>query len=514
MKVLLRSVLAVGKDNTDELFRNYLGLEDSGIGFDTPEDVLIYKYVRDFARAHNHVPDMAVVRANFEHRQEAEVIDRLEVIGALPGVFKGNFEKRLEGQVTKRKTLLVQDILQDAAVIVKMGLEVKDEKWGSKKEPTRLFGPVDAMRYVNDKAHSILTPTLGGRLFGEATKDGEDFLKDFKLRKLDPSTGIGQFTGLDQADRALKGAKRGELWTHAGFTGALKSTIMLNWAYNQAVYYGHGSLIFSLEMPYPQVRRILYAMHSMHSKFANVRMQLGLQADPSMHTCLPYEGIRDGTLTPAQLMFMTDIVVPDFGEAANDYGKIHIEVPNPDKSDFTVADLRTRAEVLYSTDPFRTIFVDHMGLMSPRKWVPSTTERLNEIVRDLKRLAMGFHRGQGIAVVNLSQLSRDGWRGAAKKDDAEQEKGVAPSGRYYNLTNLSYSNEIERSSDIVTTTYLNDQMRLDGRVWIQCLKSRDQKAFEPFLARIDWPCRRLKTILVADGDGADSLSESDLDNIG
>ena len=168
------------------------------------------------------------------------------------------------------------------------------------------------------------------------------------------------------------------------------------------------------------------------------------------------------------------------------YGKILVEVADPDKSDFTVADLRHRAEVLHAQTPFRAIFVDHVGLMAPRKWVSSTTERLNEVIRDLKRLAMSFHRGQGTAVVALFQINREGFKTATKR----KEKGGTA---YYDLTALSYANECERSADIVTASWVDPDLIKANRVQFQCLKSRDQAPFETFQARVEWPPRRILT---------------------
>jgi hypothetical protein len=83
--------------------------------------------------------------------------------------------------------------------------------------------------------------------------------------------------------------------------------------------------------------------------------------------------------------------------------------------------------------------------------------------------------------VGLFQISREGFKAAEKAEGQ------------YNLTHLSYANEAERSSDIVTTSYLSDEMRKQCRVQFQCLKSRDQAPFEKFLARVEWSCRRLLT---------------------
>ena len=486
MNILLRSCLKAGKnDNEGLLFRNYLMFIDAGLGFDVPEDNVIWSYIHEFCRNYNHVPDMATIRNHFSHIGEESVVDRLEVIAAYTPIFRGDFESRLNEKSTERKIRSVLEILKEANTINQVGVEVQQGR-----EKKLLRGPIDAMRYITDKSHDIVSPTIGARLSGEATRDGDDFLAEYDRVKLDPLAGIGQMSGLQQMDHAFQGAKRQELWTHAAFTGGLKSTLMLNWAYTQAVYYGHGSYICSLEMPYKQDRRILYAMHTFHEKFNDIRVELGLQPDAKNPRGLLYQKIRDGELDDQEERFLKEFVVPDFsGKAtvpwANDpdggYGKIHVEVSDPDKSDFTVADLRSKAEMTYNKSPFSLLFVDHAGLMAPRKWVASTTERLNEVIRDLKRMALSFNRGQGMAVISLFQINREGFKAAEK------------SGGKYNLTHLSYANEAERSSDIVTTTFVNDELRKRNRVLFQCLKSRDDAPFEPFAARVEWSCRRLLT---------------------
>jgi hypothetical protein len=241
-------------------------------------------------------------------------------------------------------------------------------------------------------------------------------------------------------------------------------------------------------MPYQQVRNIIYTMHTAHEDFAEVRQQLGITSEG-----LNYEKIRDGQLSPDEEKFLKEYVVPDLNGRATvphnnphslspkDYGSIHIEVADPDKSDFTVADLRSRSELIFSKTPFSSIFVDHAGLMASRKKYSSTTEKLNEVIRDLKRLAMSFNRGMGLAVICLFQISREGFKQAEK------------TGGRYNLTHLSYANECERSADIVTATYIDDDLRKIDRAIFQCLKSRDQKPFERTPVRVVFPCRRLVT---------------------
>ena len=140
--------------------------------------------------------------------------------------------------------------------------------------------------------------------------------------------------------------------------------------------------------------------------------------------------------------------------------------------------------------------------MASRKWVSSTTERQNEVIRDLKKLAMGFHRGQGIAVVALFQMNREGYKRILKvKEQNEASDKDRPA--LFNETDLSYANEAEKSADIITATWIDDKLKEKNRVQFQNLKSRDQAKFAPFLARVEWPCRRLFTAL--DTDGVDMI---------
>lgn len=472
MKVLLRSTFRDGPADDAALFlRNAQALRDSGLGFDITEDSVIWAYVQDFVSQHQHVPDAGTLRGHFERVSQIPVLDRLDVLCVEKARTQGDYLQLLEARIEDRRIRVVGEVLREAARIVDTGVTIKEGR-----DERILRGPAHAVRYVLDRSHEIITPVTGQRLSGDVTSDGDSFLKEYERVESDPLAGIGQFTGLRQMDETLKGAKRGELWTHAAFTGGLKSTLAMNWHYNQAVYYRHSSILFSLEMPYRQVRRILYAMHSAHEKFADVRRSLGLRKS------VDYSQLRDGELEPNARKFLFDHVVPDLNDPANQYGHIHIEVADPDKSDFTVNDLRTRSELLYTKDPgIQMVTVDHAGLMQSRGNHRSTTERLNEVLRDLKRMAMSFNRGMGIAVVALFQISREGYKAAEK------------SGGRYNLTHLSYANEAERSSDIVTAGWVDTELRESNLVKFQCLKSRDNAPFADFYSGVLWPCRRIFT---------------------
>ena len=472
MKTLLRSTFrADPSDDSDLFLRNSQSLRDSGLGFDSVEDSSIWNWVQEFITQYHHVPDSSTLRQHFDSVGQMAVVDRLDVLSIERPRVQGDFIKLLEARVSDRKLRLTGEILREASSIATTGITVKE----GRKE-THLKGPIHALRYVVDRASEVVTPMTGIQLSGDVTSDGDSFLREYERVENDPLAGIGQLTGIQQMDEALKGSKRGELWTHAAFTGGLKSTFAINWHYNQSVFYRHSSVLFSLEMPYAQVRRILYSIHTAHPKFAEERKKFGISK--SLH----YEKIRDGELSKEEKEFLISCVVPDFNDATNQYGHIHIEVADPDKSDFNINDLRSKSELLYAKDPaIRMLTIDHAGLMQSRTRHSSTTERLNEVLRDAKRLAMSFNRGMGIAVNTLFQISREGYRAAEKN------------GGRYNLTHLSYANEAERSSDIVTASYVDAELMESNLVKFQCLKSRDNAPFKEFYSGVLWPCRRVFT---------------------
>lgn len=459
MKILLRSTFLVGPDDHEELFKhNFMALNSSGLGFELAEDTKIWEFIQTFVEAHSHVPKLQTVRNNFERSKEMEIIDRLEILATVQPLTRGDFHKRLEDKSENRRSRSVKELLKDTAAILETGLEVKEGR-----EKKQLRGSFDAIHHFLESSHGIVIPTSGQQLSGIANKDSAGFWEHYEKVKREGSA-LGHPTGLEQIDEVIKGAKKYELWIHSAFAGGMKSTLMLNWAYTQSVYYNYGSLIFSLEMPYHQVRTFLVCLHTFHPKFRDLRIKYGIQDKPETITGenrlpdtndrgLSYTKVRDAELSDDEEAFL-HIVTEDFDNPKNGYGDIHIEVPNPDKSDVTIVDVKARAEVIYANSPFAIIFVDHFGLMAPRRWVPSTTERQNEVLRDAKRLSMNFNRGQGIAVVGLFQINREGYRAAEKN------------GGKYNMTHLSYANECS----VAGTQVLTDV----GIVPIESVKIGDQ----------------------------------------
>ena len=471
---LLRSIIPSSSsgDNADLMYQNYLALRESIFKFDIPTEVNIFDYIREFTQRHGHLPNLKSIHDHFEQGQSFDEADRIQQISTKGVSYRGDFISLIEKTVEEARVMSLASALSDAKTIARSGLEIKE---GRQKK--LLKGARDASNHLLTQISKINTPTFGSRIGGDAMVDGDDFWEEFekaKHRELD----VRPITGLSVIDNALGGFKKKELYILAAYTGHLKSTTSLNWAYNQAIYGGTSTLYFSLEMHYPQCRRMIYVYHSMHPKFRAKRIALGLQTGQT-DACIDPKKIREGTLSEDEIDFLKE-VIKDLHDGVKEgrYGSLRFEVADPNVMDTTVEDIRTRAEAIAQSEPFKMLVVDHALLVSSRRWVASTTERLNEVIRDLKKMALGFNRGEGIPVLCLFQISREGFKAAEKN------------GGKYNLTHLSYANEAERSADVVICSWFGDDQREKSQVLYQCLKSRDQAPFENFEAQITWPAGR------------------------
>lgn len=247
------------------------------------------------------------------------------------------------------------------------------------------------------------------------------------------------------------------------------STFAANWCYNLCTHYKKNVVFVSLEMPYEQVRRQLYTIHS-----ANMMWQL------HGHRPLDYRKIRDGELTPEEKVFYFDKVIPDFNTNPN---YTHFHVMTPDR-EMTMENIRMEVELLHKQFEVGLVVIDHGQWVEARKGKKSDNYvvELNSVVRDAKRFALHFNHREGVPILLLWQINREG------KEDANKNDGV------YRAKALTYANECEKTADVITATYLNDDLRKQGATKLTNMKNRDNPLFDPFLARINFISRRMTTM--------------------
>jgi replicative DNA helicase len=456
---ILRSVIDFGdgRISKDSANVNYLCLIDSELVWPREDDKRLLGFIRDFNNQNLEVPTARTIRDYFEKKNDIEVGLRLDDIAPAEVYTHAQFAHLLSEAVRQQKEMTFRAALKTAAEIVGHGIVVQEGR-----EKTTLQGIDAAYEYVA-KAAGELTTVSGARTRGDVRDDPPEAWKEYQEAERSGGKNWGAATGINEIDKVCHGCKRGELWIHAAFTGELKTTFALNVAYNLVTRYRTNVVYVSMEMPYEQLRRNIYAIHSA-SKRWNGRAPLD------------YRKIRDGELSPEDKAFYEEVLT-DF-ERNPEYCRLKVWAPD---KNVTIDGIRTEVERYHREMDVGFLVLDHGGLIESSRKHKEYTIELNAVLRDAKKaLALRFNRGEGVPVFMLFQLNRKG------KEAADKNGGV------YRMDALSYSNEAERSADYITTTYLNDQHREAGTTLFCNLKNRDNPLFKPFLASMDFSCRRIQ----------------------
>jgi len=470
MKRLLRGVIDFedGKLSKDALEANYHRLLDSGVEWVRPEDKRIYDFTKGFFEHNLALPSRTTVEDYFNRLDDVEVIERLKDIQAAQAHTWQNYIHLSRQLVDDQNRVKMVALLKEAQEITSKGLIVKEGK-----EKKQLQGVKDALLYFTERVHDLIPSDSNAKTRGNVRGDAKGAWDEYVIAKHDKGRVWGSFTGFDHIDKVCHGLKRGEMWVQAAFAGELKTTFALNWCYNSVTRYRRNVFYVSLEMPYEQLRRIICVMHSTNGRFK-----------AQGKAPLDYRKVRDGELTPEEEVFYQE-VLKDF-DTNPEYCRF--EVWSPDR-DVGINDIRIEAELMHKRMDVGLLVLDHGGLVEARRHNSNYTVELNSVLRDSKKLALHFHGGEGVPVLMLFQINRDG------KDAAEKNEGV------YKMRALSYANEAERSADVVSATFLDDKHREDGTTKICCLKNRDNPLFIPALLSVNFSSRRMGNHIISEVPG-------------
>ncbi len=262
------------------------------------------------------------------------------------------------------------------------------------------------------------------------------------------------------------------------------TTLALNYLYNNTFLYNKNIFYCILEMPYKQLRRQIYVIHSSHGKFVTdwyaEDKKRGIPEE-DRYRGLSYRRVRDGDLNEIDYKRL-QLVAQDF--KANRKG--HPYVWRPQAGDYqkqpTIADIRRKAEMFHNKYGCDGIIIDHLALVRPQHRSNDYYTSLNSVVVDARQLALNFSRGKTVPVLGLFHLNRQGKLRADKSDG------------HYDLSAISSSNEVDKSADVITYTYLNDELRRQGKFYLGCLKNRDNAIFERMTGKIMWNSKRMRAM--------------------
>jgi len=475
MKGLLRSVIDYGGITQDNLIVNFQKLTQSRIEWPHPADKRIYTFLRYYFHQHLNLPSKQTIVDHFDQKKDQECIERVSDHEAVTPYSRTNFTHLLHETLEEQNRVRAITILKEAQEIITKGLIVDEE---------RKQGLRDGVLHFARNTHRLLVYEHNSRIDGNIRDDGQEVWDEYLDAKSNKGNVWGMFCGINGIDSVVKGIKKGEMWVHAAFVGELKTTFALNWAYNLVTRYRKSVLYVTLEMPYEQVRSMIYVMHSSNGKWK----AQGYQP-------LDYDKVKSGELTPEEEVFYK-LVIADFNENEK-YGRFNVWGPD---EDITIDEIQQYAELKHQEEDINLLVIDHGGLLEPRKRKRNKdyTIELNSVLRDTKKLALHFNHGEKIPILVLFQINRDG------KDFADKNEGR------YKLRALSYANECERSADVVTTTYLNDEHRKEGTTLFDCLKRRDGVPFLPFKAGINWNTKRITNFETFHGSDERGISVDDL----
>ena len=457
MKRVLRSLIDVDGTHPPPFFiANYQYFIQSKLQPDRDDDLKIWKFVRSYYQTRFEPPSLAVLYDHFRGVEDLEVEERLREYEKTPLYIRTNFQHLIGTLKEERDKAEFLSLVALSADIVRKGVTLEDK--------TRLKGLKDAVPYLLRRASNLVTPEHNARIRGNFRDDFDEVFAEYEVAELDRSNSVGKLTGLADIDRVIRGIRKGQLWIHAAYVGELKSTFAINWCYNLVTRYCSNVFYASLEMSYEELRMQIGCLHSTHPKWGGRKP-------------LIYEHIQNGLLSQEEKDFFVE-VWKDFTTDSS-YGDFHCWCPADDST--TISDIRREAEMVNQESEVSLIVVDHGGLADAEKTKKNKdyTVELNSILRGCKKLARNFNNGAKVPVLVLFQINREG------KDYADKNQGR------YKLRHLSYANEAERSADIVTTSYLNDDLRSKGFAIFDNLKRRAGPKFEPIQVRAHLECYRL-----------------------
>ena len=483
MERILRSVIQVGGvPESDDALQNWNKLREHDLEFHD-EDRNIYDYLCLFYGQMAAPPDFSLVKEYFEKKDDVNTVARIDEIKSATFYIRTNFLSIIRSQRDQQQVKSLVLLCRDASAIAEHGRNL-DKPLNGKKV---LRGHMDAISFLSDGISSLSTFESGEKLEGVVSEDSDELLEEYDvISKSNKFSGRNLF-GLEPVDSVCKGHRNGEFWVHCAYPGELKTSTALNYAYNNAYKYGKSIFYAILEMPYKQLRRQLFVIHSSNGKFITDWHREDIKAgrqDPYMG--LDYRKVRDGELDELGLKRLK-IIAQDF--KATSKGKLYIWKP---ADQATIQDIRQKSEIFYNKFGCDGIVIDYLGLVKSRYRSNDVIDRINGVVTDARMLALNFARGRGVPVLALFQINRQG------KLRAEKAEG------HYDFSAISYANQIEKDADVISYTYLDTTLRSQGKFYFGCMKNRDNPLFERMVGKILWQTKRMRALESSITDISDS----------
>lgn len=432
----------------------------------------ILEYVKRCDNGKLSVPSIEFIKNHFETVEGSEsilvILDKIKAQQPYVGM---DYRTVLRQYNEQQQVLELDKILNNAQKIASNGFEVVK---GKKK--TRLKGISDAISYIARETRGLNQGTMSIKTEGQivSEEDVREVKEEYNKTEANPTDSIGIQTWLRDIDESTGGLKSGELMIVTAFTGHCKTTFALNQAY-RALYGGWNTAFVTLEMSFKELRDKIYVLHSCNPRFRVLWPQYAHLVGK-----ISYNNVRYGQLNKEEKEYFFR-VCEDFENSveSSEYGKFFIWQPERTVTTLSDIDLKFREyqqELQLIGRNLEFGVIDYISLMGADEGERSRdhNEAVNNIVKNLKRFCLTFNNGMGIRLLSPHQANREGYR------EAKKNEGL------YDLTALSNNHEVERSADLVISTYKFDSDGDNNRLKFCCLKNRRNKFFKPFDACIDF----------------------------
>lgn len=256
------------------------------------------------------------------------------------------------------------------------------------------------------------------------------YLEELERREALGKTIDGLSTGIDALDAKIGGLKRCGFYIVAGRPKMGKTTLAMNWADHQAVKQKKQVLVFSQEMTQKQL------------------------IDKSLASLggIPLNLLKDGSALKSHPKELVDTMAELNTSGLELYDRRGVTINR-------IRSVSRRHKMKHGLD---AIYVDHIGLVDVEDARASTVQRISEITRALKLLAMELD----VPVIALSQLNRELERRPDKRPIT---------------SDLRDSGSIEQDADAIFFVYrdevYNKNTEFRGVAEFICSDARDFEAF-------------------------------------
>jgi replicative DNA helicase len=475
MKQIFRSIIDIpnkdGKPTIEqaELVLNYRAFTNSNIQPEDPSYIKLYHMIEAHYRDYKEVPSVRLLNQKAEKDGDEGILASLKDIVQEKPFIRSNYLALLKEKFEVQCKDNLQQVIQKVWEAANNGIKV------GKKE---IKGISPAIEYFIAESRKFRMGDLTVKTESSIREDNQEVIELYQKRKENPLAHLGMYTFLDRIDNSCRGLKPGELMLIAAFVKQGKTILTTNIAYNGIVQ-GLNGLFITLEMSFEEMRDMFYVLHSCnpdwvgHPKYKNLMGKI------------TYDKVTYGGLSDKEQEFF-NFISNDF-HARPDFGELILHQPTesltPSKLEMLAYEYNSRLNDKGKNLDY--IVVDYVGLMYPDKndRYGDVNVDLNSIIKKLKNLALNFDNGRKVRVISPFQINRSGHKEAEKSDGL------------FKLSALSNANEAERSSDLIISTYMTDEMKKAGLLKIGCMAHRKGGGFDPFEAHIDFGSRQIKDII-------------------